>query len=77
MDAITTNRDDFERIATRRVQQVIDRVDLLSNCSNRNYYEYSEEDVNKMFSELNKALRLAKSKFKNELSRKNKNKFEF
>ena len=41
-------RNRFEKIASKRVQKVLDDLDLLSNCSNRNNYEYSESDVKKM-----------------------------
>ena len=38
----------FRRVAAPRVQKVLDSLDSLANCSNRNNYEYSSDDVSKM-----------------------------
>ena len=35
----------FEKVASNRVQKVIDYLALIKNCANRNNYEYSEEDI--------------------------------
>lgn len=35
----------FEKVASNRVQKVIDYLALIKNCANRNNYEYGEEDV--------------------------------
>lgn len=58
-----TNRDRFKRLATMRTNGVLKRLKVLGNCSNRSVYEYTEEDINKIFSELEKAVRETKSKF--------------
>lgn len=47
----STKRKRFTKVATNRVQKIIDYLALLQNCSNRNNYEYDEEDVNHMFDE--------------------------
>jgi len=39
--------DRFKNVAAKRVQKVLDSMDSLSKCSNRNNYEYSDEDVSK------------------------------
>ena len=36
---------------------------VLGNCSNRSHYDYTEEEVNKVFSEIEKKVREAKAKF--------------
>ncbi len=41
-------RQRFEKIASKRVQKILDDINILSNCSNKNNYEYSEVDVKKM-----------------------------
>ena len=43
--AKSEKRERFEKVAANRVQRVIDTLGLLKNCSNRNNYEYSEQDV--------------------------------
>ena len=46
-------RDRFVRVAARRTQQVLDRLQLLSKCANRAVYEYGEDDVAKIFDAIN------------------------
>ena len=53
----------FKRIATLRTNAVLDRIRILGNLSNRQMYGYSEEDINKIFSAINKQLREVKIKF--------------
>lgn len=65
----TTKRQRFTKVATNRVQKIIDYLALLQNCSNRNNYEYDEEDVNHMFEEIGKALRESKTAYTNELNK--------
>lgn len=67
--AETTRRERFTKVATNRVQKIIDYLALLQNCSNRNNYEYDEEDVNHMFEEITKALRESKAVYANELTK--------
>ena len=64
-------RKRFTKVATNRVQKIIDYLNLLQNCSNRRNYEYDEEDVSHMFEEISKALREAKAVYVNELSKGN------
>lgn len=66
-----SRRERFTKVATNRVQKIIDYLNLLQNCSNRRNYEYDEEDVNHMFEEISKALKDAKAVYANELSKGN------
>jgi hypothetical protein len=45
---INIKRQRFEKIASKRVQKILDDINVLSNCSNKNNYEYSDADVKKM-----------------------------
>ena len=58
-----TPEERFKRIATVRTNAVLDRIRILGNLSNRQMYSYSEEDVNKIFSTLNKQIKEARAKF--------------
>lgn len=58
-----TNRERFIRIAENRTQKIIDTLELLGNCSNTYNYEYSKQDVEKMFSAIESAVRSCKAKF--------------
>lgn len=41
-------KDRFKNVASKRVQKVLDTLDSLSKCANRNNYEFETEEVNKM-----------------------------
>jgi len=58
-----TRHERFKRIATKRTNEILEKIRILGNCSNRSSYEYTEEEVNKIFSEIEKQLRLNKAKF--------------
>ena len=58
-----TPEERFKRIATVRTNAVLDRLRILGNLSNRQMYSYSEEDINKIFSAINKQLREVRAKF--------------
>lgn len=66
-----TKRESFIRIAGARTNKILDMIKLLGNCSNTGNYEYSDEDVKKIFGAIEKELKMAKSKF-SEQSSKNK-----
>ena len=53
-------RERFEKVASKRVQKIIDFIKLLGNCSNKNNYEYTEQDVDLMFKEINRTLKETK-----------------
>ncbi len=55
----------------------MDFLDSLANCANRTNYEYTDEDVRKMFSALKEKLKLTESAFGNALNKTEKNKFKF
>ena len=44
-----TQRERFKRLASSRVNTILIRLEVLGNCANRHYYEYTEEDVRKIF----------------------------
>ena len=67
----------FEKVAGKRVQFILDKLDLLGNCSNRSNYEYSEEDVKKMFKTLKERIKQVEALYKDELNKQQKKKFKF
>ena len=68
-----TPHEKFKRVASARTQKIIDMIELLGNCSNKYIYEYSKEDVNKIFSAIQTELNLAKERYNPK--EKNKDKF--
>ena len=71
-----SNRERFIRIAEARTQKIIDMIDLLGNCSNQYNYEYTQKDVDKMFSAIETALKTSKARFTTENKNKD-NRFKF
>jgi hypothetical protein len=53
----------FKRLATKRTNAVLERLRILGHCANPQLYEYSEEDVRKIFRAIEKELRIVKTKF--------------
>ena len=53
----------FKRIAEKRVNKLLEDLRLLGNCSNKANYQYSEQDVKKILSVIDKELRKLKEKF--------------
>lgn len=58
-----TKRERFVRLAENRTNKLINMLRLLGNLANRNNYEYSDDDVKKIFNTLEKELKAAKDKF--------------
>jgi hypothetical protein len=58
-----TRNDRFKRLASKRTNEILEKIRILGNCSNRSSYEFSEEEVNKIFTEIEKQLKLTKAKF--------------
>jgi len=65
MDPISEKekRERFKRLATYRTNEVLKRLKVLGNCSNRSTYSYSREEINKIFSEIDKKVKEMKAKF--------------
>jgi hypothetical protein len=70
-------RERFEKVASKRVQKIIDFMRLLGNCSNKNNYEYSEKDVELMFREINRVLKETKVLYEKNLNSTSKGGFKF
>ena len=53
----------FKRVAERRVRAVLKDLRVLGNCGNRSNYSYGDSDFRKIFSEIDQAVKDAKSKY--------------
>ncbi|MBA7704266.1 hypothetical protein ES703_113068 [subsurface metagenome] len=65
MSRSESKRDAFRRLATQRTNNVLDRLRVLGHCSNPHLYEYSDEDVKRIFKAIDAELRAVKAKFQN------------
>ena len=53
----------FIRIAERRVNKMLDNLENLGKCSNRQNYEYTEGEVRKIFREIDNKVKETKILF--------------
>ena len=58
-----TKREKFVRLAEARTNKIIDMLQLLGHCSNSSAYDYSQEDVDKIFSAIESEVKEARKKF--------------
>lgn len=65
-----TRKERFGRLASKRTNEILDKIRILGNCSNRSTYEYTSEDIDKIFRIINQELKDAKGKFSS--SKRNK-----
>lgn len=63
MKPVNKNREKFIELAEKRVIKAIKDIRLVANLSNRNNYDYNEQDVKKIFNTLNSEIKQAKAKF--------------
>lgn len=63
VNANETREERFKRVAEARTNTVLDKVRILGNLSNRQMYSYSEEDIRKIFSAIDKQMKEVKAKF--------------
>ena len=55
----------FRRLATQRTNAVLHRLQILGHCANPQLYDYSEEDVRKIFRAIDSEVKTIKAKFSN------------
>ena len=63
MDKNEEKRERFKRLATQRTNTILLRLKILGNCANRSAYDYTEEEINKIFLEVERRVRETKAKF--------------
>ncbi len=55
----------FRRLGTQRTNAVLHRLQILGHCANPQLYDYSEEDVRKIFRAIDSEVKAIKAKFSN------------
>ena len=60
----------FIRLAEKRTNEVLERIRILGNCSNKGQYDYTQPDVQKIFLTIEKELKICKMKFMGSEQRK-------
>lgn len=56
-------RERFRRLATQRTNALLQKLKVLGNCANRSAYEYTEEEISRIFSEIDHRVKETKAKF--------------
>ena len=60
----TIKQQNFKRIAENRINKIVDLISKLHNLSNSWFYEYTDEQIDKMFDIIQKELDRQKEEFK-------------
>jgi len=55
--------DRFKRVAERRTRGILRDLRILGNCGNKGNYSYTPDQVRKIFSEVEQAVKDARIKF--------------
>lgn len=58
-----TSEQRFKRLGALRTNEVLRRLKVLGNCSNRQLYSYTKEDVDKIFTAIERKVKEIKTKF--------------
>jgi hypothetical protein len=58
-----TREERFKRVATRRTNDILRRIRILGNCSNKSSYSCTEDDIKKIFCAIEAEIRVARAKF--------------
>ncbi|MBI2327477.1 hypothetical protein HYU92_04110 [Candidatus Curtissbacteria bacterium] len=58
-----TRSEKFKRLATYRTNIVLEKLRILGNLSNKTNYDYTDEEVHKIFSAIDDGLKRVKAKF--------------
>ena len=61
---LATKRDRFVRLAEARVTRAIKSIQIIGNLANKNNYEYTEQDINRIYGALQSEISELKAKFK-------------
>lgn len=71
---MNTKKQNFKRLAEARTEKVLQTLDLIGNLSNKSFYEYTDEEVEKIFNAISMSVETNKSKF-NKNNKKEKRRF--
>ncbi len=63
MGTENNKRKRFKKLAVYRTNEVLKKLKVLGNCANRSAYEYTEEEIIKIFSEIERKVKDVKYKF--------------
>ena len=63
MNSKDDKRERFKKMGEQRTNEVLKRLKILGNCSNKNLYDYEDEDMRKIFAAIDAKVKEIKGKF--------------
>ena len=72
MSFIDEKKENFIRLAESRTNKAINYIELIGNLSNRNYYDYTPEQVDAIFTAIQSTLTAQKRRYNASLNKKRK-----
>ena len=64
METIQSKRERFKRLALKRTNEVLKKLEILGNCGNKHSYDYTQEQAQQIFKAVEEKLNEVKGKFK-------------
>ena len=58
-----SKRARFQRLGASRTNQALKRLKILGNCSSKSLYEYTKDDVERMFAAIDRQFNRTKVRF--------------
>lgn len=65
-----TKTERFKRLAEKRTKRILDDIRILSNLSNKGLYDYTPEQLRKIFGVIKDAIGKAEARFRGEEKKK-------
>ena len=56
-------REEFERSTTEHTKKILQQLGSLSDCADKRFYDYTKNDINQIFSTIEREIELTKQKF--------------
>jgi len=69
-------KENFKRISENRVSKILNLLSQLTNLGNSSYYEYTDEDIEKIFKAINDESKKSKEILLNKNKTNGKRRFE-
>jgi len=59
----SSKRERFLSVAEARTNTVLEKIRILGNCSNKSLYEYTKEEIDRIFKAIQEKLNETKARF--------------
>jgi len=64
MESREVRLDRFRRLAAKRTNEVLKKLDILAHCANRHGYDFDKEQIDQIFVAVEKKISDVRNKFK-------------